>query len=157
MLVDFQEREVNNNEKKQVSIEEKIEEYQIKLEAIRISKIIAPLLAIAMFILTFYIGITISSISVSILILAYGLFSKSLKNENIDLREPKRKLKRMDYILALNTFPIVTAVALNNIDWYNTARIVCFIIAPILSLAVVLYMEKHVKDLSSKLKKEKEN
>lgn len=144
-------------EKKQVSIEEKIEEYQIKLEAIRISKIIAPLLAIAMFILTFYIGTTISSISVSILILAYGLFSKSLKNENIDLRGSKRKLKRMDYILALNTFPIVTAVALNNIDWSNTARIVCFIIAPIFSLAVVLYMEKHVKDLSSKLKKEKEN
>lgn len=144
-------------EKKQVSIEEKIEEYQIKLEAIKISKIIAPLLAISMFILTFYIGITISSISVSILILAYGLFSKSLKNENIDLRGSKRKLKRMDYILALNTFPIVTAVALNNIDWSNVARIVCFIIAPILSLAVVLYMEKHVKDLSSKLNKEKEN
>lgn len=140
-------------EKKQVSIEEKVEENQIKLEAIRISKIIAPLLAIAMFALTFYIGITISSISVSILILAYGLFSKNLKKENIDLRESKRKLKRMDYMLALNTFPMVTAVALNNIDWSSTARIVSFIITPILSLAVVLYMEKHVKDINSKLNK----
>lgn len=51
-------------EKKQVSIKEKVEENQIKLEAIRIRKIIAPLLAIAIFALTFYIGITISSISV---------------------------------------------------------------------------------------------
>ena len=140
-------------EKRQVNIEKRNEEYQIKLEAIRISKIIAPLLAIATFILTFYIGITISSISVSILILAYGLFSKSLKNENIDLKGSKRKLKRMDYILALNTFPIVTSVALNNIDWSNTARIVSFILAPVLSLAVVLYMEKHVKDINSKLNK----
>lgn len=143
-------------EKKQVSIEEKVEENQIKLEAIRISKIIAPLLAIAMFALTFYIGITISSILVSILILAYGLFSKSLKKENIDLGESKRKLKRMDYVLALNTFPMVTAVALNNIDWSTAARIVSFILAPVLSLAVVIYMEKYVKDLNSKLSEEKE-
>lgn len=79
-----------------------------------------------------------------------------MKKENIDLGESKRKLKRMDYVLALNTFPMVTAVALNNIDWSTAARIVSFILAPVLSLAFVIYMEKYVKDLNSKLSEEKE-
>lgn len=144
-------------EKKLVNVQEEIKKNEKKLEAIQVGKIFAPLSGMLMFLLATYSGMLIATCSLVIIAVAYGLFSKALKDKNIDLGDTKDWLEKSDivFILCLLSFPC--AIALSSVTGPTIIKIISFLTVPTVMLLSIFSIEKDIKKRIVKLNEEEKS
>lgn len=141
-------------EKKMVNIEEKVKKEEVKLEAIRYAKIIAPISAMLMFLVAAYFGEIIAVCTVLLLILGYSFCSNIIAKKNPELAGTKENPNKMDYAFILCLVSTSCGFAANFVSGIAAVRIIAFLVAPVTTLIALFIVEKDINAKIAKLKKE---